>query len=58
VVGGIGSIGGAMAAGMGLGIIQTVTQVWSPSVAVVVPYIALVVVLLWRPQGLAGKRVS
>jgi branched-chain amino acid transport system permease protein len=58
VVGGIGSVGGAMVAGMGLGIIQTVSTVWSPSFAVVVPYLALVVVLLWRPTGLAGKRVS
>jgi branched-chain amino acid transport system permease protein len=58
VVGGIGSIGGAMVAGMGLGIIQTVSTVWSPSFAVVVPYLALTIVLLWRPTGLAGKRVS
>jgi branched-chain amino acid transport system permease protein len=58
VVGGVGSIGGAMVAGMGLGIIQTVSTVWSPSVAVLVPYAALVVVLLSRPQGLAGRRVS
>ncbi|CAN5460712.1 branched-chain amino acid ABC transporter permease [soil metagenome] len=58
VVGGIGSVGGAMVAGMGLGIIQTVSTVWSPSFSVVVPYLALVVILLWRPQGLAGKRVS
>lgn len=58
VVGGIGSVGGAMAAGMGLGIVQTVSAIWSPSFAVIVPYLALAVVLLWRPQGLAGKRVS
>ncbi|MCW2816113.1 MAG: transporter permease [Nocardioides sp.] len=58
VIGGIGSIGGAMAAGMGLGIIQNVSTVWSPSFAVIVPYLALTVVLLWRPTGLAGKRVS
>jgi len=57
VVGGVGSIAGAMISGMALGIIQTLTTVWSPSVAVVVPYVALVVVLLWRPQGLAGRRV-
>lgn len=57
VVGGIGSIGGAMVAGMGLGIIQTLTTLWQPAVGVVVPYLALVVVLLWRPQGLAGKRI-
>ncbi|MGQ0841905.1 branched-chain amino acid ABC transporter permease [Actinokineospora sp.] len=58
VVGGIGSVGGAMAAGMGLGVIQTVSVEWSPAFSVVVPYLALVVVLLWRPQGLAGKRSS
>lgn len=58
VVGGIGSIGGAMVAGMGLGVIQSVSTVWSPSFAVIVPYLALTIVLLWRPTGLAGKRVS
>ncbi|WP_141013639.1 branched-chain amino acid ABC transporter permease [Nocardioides sambongensis] len=58
VVGGIGSIGGAMIAGMGLGVIQTVATVWSPAFAVIVPYAALTIVLLWRPTGLAGKRVS
>ena len=58
VVGGIGSIGGAMIAGMGIGVIQTVGTVWSPSLAVLVPYLALTIVLLWRPTGLAGKRVS
>ena len=28
------------------------------SAAVLVPYAALIVVLLWRPTGLAGKRVA
>ncbi|WP_200951230.1 MULTISPECIES: branched-chain amino acid ABC transporter permease [unclassified Nocardioides] len=58
VVGGIGSIAGAMIAGMGLGLIQTLSTVWSPSFAVLVPYLALTIVLLWRPTGLAGKRIS
>ena len=57
VIGGAGSIGGAMVAGMALGIIQTLGSVWIPSLSVLVPYAALVVVLLWRPTGLAGKRV-
>lgn len=57
VIGGAGSIGGAMIAGMALGIVQTLGAVWLPSVAVLVPYAALVAVLLWRPTGLAGKRV-
>jgi branched-chain amino acid transport system permease protein len=57
VVGGVGSIGGAMVAGLGLGVIQVLSRDISPSVSVIVPYAALVIVLLWRPTGLAGKRV-
>ena len=57
VVGGVGSIGGAMVAGLGLGVIQVLSRDISPSVSVLVPYAALVIVLLWRPTGLAGKRV-
>ena len=58
VVGGIGSIGGAMVAGLALGVIQIIGNVYLPSVAVLVPYMLLIVVLLWRPTGLAGKRVA
>ncbi|WP_035757050.1 branched-chain amino acid ABC transporter permease [Granulicoccus phenolivorans] len=57
VVGGVGSIAGAMVAGMGVGIIQTIGAVYLPSFAVLLPYVLLVVVLLWRPQGLAGRKV-
>jgi len=57
VIGGIGSIAGAMIAGMGLGIVQTLGTVYVPDVAALVPYVAIVAVLLWRPMGLAGKRV-
>ncbi|MCW2713577.1 MAG: transporter permease [Frankiales bacterium] len=58
VIGGVGSIGGAMVAGMGLGIAQTVGTTISPSIAVVIPYLALVLVLLLRPTGLAGRRAA
>jgi branched-chain amino acid transport system permease protein len=58
VVGGIGSIAGAMIAGLGLGVIQIMGNVWVPSVSVLVPYALLIVVLLWRPTGLAGKRLA
>jgi len=57
VVGGVGSIGGAMGAGMALGVLQTLGAVWAPIVAVLVPYVALVVVLVWRPTGLTGRRI-
>jgi branched-chain amino acid transport system permease protein len=58
VVGGIGSIGGAMIAGLGLGLIQIMGNVWLPSASALVPYALLIVVLLWRPTGLAGKRIA
>ncbi|MGH3492637.1 MAG: branched-chain amino acid ABC transporter permease [Sciscionella sp.] len=57
VIGGIGSFAGAMVAGMALGIVQTLGSVWAPTFSVLVPYAALVAILLWRPRGLAGKRL-
>jgi branched-chain amino acid transport system permease protein len=39
-------------------VIQIVGNVYLPSVAVLVPYMLLIVVLLWRPTGLAGKRLA
>lgn len=57
VIGGLGSIGGAVAAGMGLGMLQTIGSVQVPEVAALVPYVVLIAVLVWRPMGLAGKRV-
>jgi branched-chain amino acid transport system permease protein len=58
VVGGLGSIEGAMGAAVSLGILQVLGTVWFPAVAVLVPYAALIAVLLWRPSGIAGKRVQ
>jgi branched-chain amino acid transport system permease protein len=57
VIGGVGSLGGAMLAGMALGLVQVMGTVYAPSVSALVPYIALVAVLVWRPTGFAGKRV-
>ncbi|SDG82230.1 branched-chain amino acid ABC transporter permease [Microbacterium pygmaeum] len=58
VVGGIGSLGGAAIASYGLGIIQTMVSVWVPGLTVLIPFIVLVVVLLVRPTGIAGKRLA
>jgi branched-chain amino acid transport system permease protein len=58
VVGGVGSIGGAMVAGLGLGLFQTVGSIWAPELAVLVPFAVLILILVWRPAGLAGKRVA
>lgn len=58
VIGGLGSIGGAVAAGMGLGMLQTIGTVVIPELAALVPYLVLIAVLVWRPMGLAGKRLA
>ena len=58
VVGGLGSIGGAIAAAVVYGFIQVIGTVLFPSVAVLAPYLLLFVVLLWRPQGLGRGRVA
>lgn len=56
VIGGIGSVGGAMAAALLLGMAQTVGAVYVPDLAALVPYVLMVAVLVWRPLGLVGSR--
>jgi branched-chain amino acid transport system permease protein len=58
VVGGLGSIWGAMVVALALGLLQIMGNVWVPSVATLVPYALLIGILLWRPQGLAGTRLQ
>ncbi len=58
VVGGLGSIGGAIAAAVVYGFIQVIGTVLLPSVAVLAPYLLLFGVLLWRPQGFGRGRVA
>jgi branched-chain amino acid transport system permease protein len=57
ILGGMGSIGGAMAAAIFLLVINDVVAVvWSPTWSPVIFFGALVIVLLIRPQGLFGSR--
>jgi len=58
VVGGLGSIGGAIAAALVYGFIQVIGTVLFPSLAVLAPYLLLFLVLLWRPQGFGRVRVA
>ncbi len=56
ILGGMGSIGGAMAAAIFMLVINDVVAVaWSPTWAPLVFFAALVVVLSLRPQGLFGS---
>lgn len=58
VVGGLGSIGGAIGAAVLLGFLQVIGSVILPSIAALIPYILLFVVLLYRPQGFGRGRVT
>ena len=56
VIGGLGSIYGAIAAGILVGVIQSVSTVFVPAASTVLIYVAMIVTLMIRPQGLFGER--
>lgn len=58
VIGGLGSIGGAIAAAVVYGFTQVIGTVLFPAIAVLAPYVLLFIVLLWRPQGFGRGRVA
>jgi branched-chain amino acid transport system permease protein len=59
ILGGLGSIAGALVAAVFMITLEGVVDVvWSPSWSVVVFYAALVLVLVFRPQGLFGRRAA
>jgi branched-chain amino acid transport system permease protein len=56
VIGGMGSILGAILTGFGLGIIEGLTKVFFPEASNTVIFIIMAIVLLIRPAGLFGRR--
>ena len=54
VIGGIGSINGAMIASLAIGLADTLGKVLAPEYSGIAVYLLMVVILLWRPQGLAN----
>jgi branched-chain amino acid transport system permease protein len=56
ILGGLGSIGGAMVAAVFMLTLESLVDVWSPNWAIVVFYAALVLVLLIRPTGFFGRQ--
>ena len=55
VIGGMGSIMGAILTGLGLGVIEGFTKVIYPEASSTVVFLIMVLVLLVRPAGLFGK---
>jgi branched-chain amino acid transport system permease protein len=56
ILGGMGSVGGALAASVFMLSLESVVTIWQPTWAVAVYYAALVIVLLYRPTGLFGRK--
>jgi branched-chain amino acid transport system permease protein len=56
ILGGMGSIGGALAASVFMITLESVVTVWQPVWAVAVFYVALILVLVIRPTGFFGAK--
>src|ERR1700722_1864666 len=56
VIGGMGSIMGAIVSGFGLGVIEGLTKVFYPQASATVVFLVMVIVLLTLPHGLFGRR--
>ncbi|HMD91878.1 MAG TPA: branched-chain amino acid ABC transporter permease [Trebonia sp.] len=56
ILGGLGSVGGALIASVFMITLESVVTIWYPTWAIVVFYAALVLVLLIRPSGFFGRK--
>ncbi len=56
VIGGIGSFWGAVIGGLLLGTVSGLSNLVVPRGSILVMYVLMVVVLLWRPRGLMGQK--
>lgn len=55
VIGGLGSLSGAILAGLALGVLEGLSKVIYPEVSSTVVFIAMAAILLIRPAGLMGR---
>ena len=55
VIGGIGSINGALIASLAVGLADTLGKVVAAEYSAIAVYLVMAVILLWRPQGIANR---
>ncbi len=55
VIGGMGSIGGAILTGLAMGVIEGLTKYFYPEASTTIIFLVMVIVLLFKPAGLFGK---
>jgi len=54
VVGGLGSMRGAFVGALGVGVLRSVAISVYPELEMLLIYLIVIAVLIWRPQGLFG----
>jgi branched-chain amino acid transport system permease protein len=55
VIGGIGSINGALIASFAVGLADTLGKVIAAEYSAIAVYLVMAIILLWRPQGIANR---
>jgi branched-chain amino acid transport system permease protein len=55
VIGGIGSINGALIASLAVGLADTLGKVIAAEYSAIAVYLVMAIILLWRPQGIANE---
>ena len=58
VIGGMGSIGGAIITGILMGVIEGLTKTFYTAASSAIIFLVIVLVLMFRPRGLFGKEAS
>jgi branched-chain amino acid transport system permease protein len=58
VIGGVGSLAGALLGSMLVGIAESLGVLWLPSVSLVLVFVVLILVLVVRPRGLFGRETT
>ena len=57
IVGGVGSIQGALLGGLLIGVIDTFGRAMFPQLAMFTMYLTMIVILIVRPTGLLGRKI-
>ena len=58
VVGGLGSLKGSLAGSLIIGQAETFGKVWLPGASMLMIYVVMALILLFRPQGLFGRALK
>lgn len=57
VIGGLGSLWGTFLTAITLGLLNSFSILYLPQISAVMPFLLMVIILVWRPAGIAGNRV-